>query len=534
MRAKRADSQKRENLKSEKKTTDVCPFNVVFAAVNSSLCTRVHRRAFKGKVPSHFVSKLSDDDLRIRPVGCVFSHRRCVALAVLSFLSATARRVTLGTREARALLRRAGRAVQRAALSHPAPLRFRKLHGCADSGPRPRRSFAARRLGSWRVGFADKMLSSRAVRVPVDAVPSAPGTRKLSAKSVTGVLSGRPSSCGSDDESLADEDWVGEPECWRSRRDELDDEYEHNVSSPTTARRLALARAMAVAAAAADARAVATLRAAKQARACAARRAFCRITGTDETGASTRRGRLAFGKTAKGNETGVGELSDKSRRAKTYQPREREVVGFVHGTAVRRGEGYASLALDGWYSGDAGMCSKDDGCDGDSNHRPPSKPSNNVDDALADATRKLWGGLYTTREKAVRTRTSAWGENDPHATSYQYPSQLAQTTQTTLQSGWQATRTALESASQKAHASQVRAANADAKRGISGWDVSEDDFEASEASDGENDGLLIRKTAPSPKHNTETMHSNAGVGGTLTNAVRDWRETRAVVRASDE
>jgi hypothetical protein len=144
LRAKRADSQKRENLKSEKKTTDVCPFNVVFAAVNSSLCTRVHRRAFKGKVPSHFVSKLSDDDLRIRPVGCVFSHRRCVALAVLSFLSATARRVTLGTREARALLRRAGRAVQRAALSHPAPPRFRKLHGCADSGPRPRRSFAVR------------------------------------------------------------------------------------------------------------------------------------------------------------------------------------------------------------------------------------------------------------------------------------------------------------------------------------------------------------------------------------------------------
>ena len=308
--------------------------------------------------------------------------------------------------------------------------------------------------------------------------------RKLSAKSATGLIS-VPPSCPSDDGAVSDEDEVND----FPTTDEVE---AHAVDSPEATRRRAVAKAMAAAAAKEEARLAAVKRSLKEARAAAARRAFNRIRGTCEAETSPRVKRSSPGKS---NAAASLKESNAETKGVSY-------LSFVKGIGMRRD-----------VSGDAEVEDGDEvvGVSGQSGDDLGIDKKQADADALASATKRLWGGLWEN-VKSDQKRHEGKGSQKP--TSAMIRRELYITHQVPIHS---ATQEAKHVASNAAHLAQVETAKKTEAGGICGWDVS-DDF----------------MTEPHTKiPHQEPMDSTSR----SPSFHRDWRKVRAKVvtrRAADD
>ena len=304
--------------------------------------------------------------------------------------------------------------------------------------------------------------------------PVAPAAARFgSAKSQTGV-STAPSSCTSEEEGPATDpkrrvreaDAGGEP-CFSGRADSTKTKHAESDSKPVTPetarRREVIARAMAVAAAAAEAKAAAQVLAAKEARAAAARRAKARIRG----------------------ETSPERRDEKKEHAPFLGPDASRSGALVLGTRVspslprEKDENVAT------YTTRAERSSTRRSAKETVRHEENAADAADAADAdpLADAARKLWGGLWG----AARTKESISGGSsvvDRVGSHRSGASHRAATSRLNKGKGATAARRALDAAKKRAHAAQVASARLADASGITGWSCDEPSFLPYESPDG--------------------------------------------------
>jgi len=304
--------------------------------------------------------------------------------------------------------------------------------------------------------------------------PVAPAAARFgSAKSQTGV-STAPSSCTSEEEGPATDpkirdrpeaDAGGEP-CFSGRADSTKTKHAESDSKPVTPetarRREVIARAMAVAAAAAEAKAAAQVLAAKEARAAAARRATARIRG--ETSPERRDEKKEHAPFLSADASRSGALVLGTRVSPSEREKDENVATYT--TRVERSSTRRSAKETTRHEENAADAA--DAADAD---------------PLADAARKLWGGLWGD----ARTKESISGGSsvvDRVGSHRSGASHRAATSRLNKGKGATAARRALDAAKKRAHAAQVASARLADASGITGWSCDEPSFLPYESPDG--------------------------------------------------
>lgn len=348
--------------------------------------------------------------------------------------------------------------------------------------------------------------------------PVAPAAARFgSAKSRTDVSTG-PSSCTSEEDDAArrpatdptrrvrEDDAGGEHPGFSGRADSTKTKHADAASKPVTPetarRREVIARAMAVAAAAAEAKAAAQVLAAKEARAAAARRATARIRG----------------------ETSPEKRDEKKENALLLSADASRSSALVLGTRVSPSEREKDENI-ATYTTRAG---------GSSSRRSATETVRDEEkdadaDPLADAARKLWGGLWGDSFVRAATRDkepiSGGSSGDGGSGSRRSGAGRAATSRVAKGKGATAARRALDAAKKRAHAAQVASARLADASGITGWSCDEESFLPYESPDGPFlPGAETRTHAPS-------------FGDAPRPAPRDWSRVKARVvsrRNADE
>ena len=339
--------------------------------------------------------------------------------------------------------------------------------------------------------------------------PVAPAAARFgSAKSRTDVSTG-PSSCTSEEDDAArrpatdptrrvrEDDAGGEP-CFSGRADSTKTKHADAASKPVTPetarRREVIARAMAVAAAAAEAKAAAQVLASKEARAAAARRATARIRGETSPEKRDEKKENALLLSADASRSGALVLGTR------VSPSEREKDENVATYTTRAGGSSTRRS--------ATETVRDEENDADA-------------DPLADAARKLWGGLWGDSFVRAATRDkepiSGGSSGDNGSGSHQLGAGRAATSRVAQGKGATAARRALNAAKKRAHAAQVASARLADASGITGWSCDEESFLPYESPDGPFlPGAETRTHAPS-------------FGDAPRPAPRDWSRVKARV-----
>ena len=305
--------------------------------------------------------------------------------------------------------------------------------------------------------------------------PVAPAAARFgSAKSQTGV-STAPSSCTSEEEGPATDpkmkirvreaDAGGEP-CFSGQAlDSTKTKHAESDSKPVTPetarRREVIARAMAVAAAAAEAKAAAQVLAAKEARAAAARRATARIRG--ETSPERRDEKKEHAPFISADASRSGALVLGTRVSPSEREKDENVATYT--MRVERSSTRRSAKETVRHEENAA-----DAADADA-------------DPLADAARKLWGGLWGDARTKESISGGSSGDNGvgSHRSG---ASHRAATSRFNKGKGATAARRALDAAKKRAHAAQVASARLADASGITGWSCDEDSFLPYESPDG--------------------------------------------------
>jgi hypothetical protein len=235
------------------------------------------------------------------------------------------------------------------------------------------------------------------------------------------------------------------------------------VTPETARRREVIARAMAVAAAAAEAKAAAQVLAAKEARAAAARRATARIRGETSPERRDEKKEHAPFLSADASRSGALVLGT---RVSPSLPREKDENVATYTTRMERSSTRRSAKETTRHEENAADAA--DAADAD---------------PLADAARKLWGGLWGD----ARTKESISGGSsvvDGVGSHRSGASHRAATSRFNKGKGATAARRALDAAKKRAHAAQVASARLADASGITGWSCDEDSFLPYESPDG--------------------------------------------------